>query len=66
MDFDVDKIKIERAKQCLTLKQLAKKSKLNRDTLSRIENNRTNPRLITIAKIAKALGKELEHFQKTK
>lgn len=45
-----------RKEQSLTLVDLARKAGIAKGTLSEIENNKTNPSLATLDKIANALG----------
>lgn len=60
--IDVKKIIYERANQCMTLKSLSKKSGVMLATLQRMEKGERAPRLDTVGKIAKALGKGVEDF----
>ena len=60
--IDVKKIAIARGNQCMTIKTLADKSGLMVTTLNLIEKGKRNPRLDTVGKIAKALGKSVEDF----
>ncbi len=62
MKIDTKKLKLERANQGLTYEKLAKMSGIKDDTISRIERGATKPRVDTIGKIAKALGKKIEDF----
>lgn len=49
-------VRFYRLKKKLTQKQLAKKAKLSRGYISRVENGRVNMYLTTLFEIAKALG----------
>ncbi len=49
-----------RVSQELTMKELAKKSEISVTSLSRIENGKTNPTILVLVKIFKALGREKE------
>lgn len=60
--FDTEKIRLERARQGKSISQLAEESRLNMKTIIRIEKNKVNPRIQTIGKIAKALGKDIKEF----
>jgi DNA-binding XRE family transcriptional regulator len=60
--INVEKIAIERAKQNINLQELAQKTGLKSQTISNIERREVRPRLITVSKIAKALGKCVEDF----
>lgn len=62
MKIDIDKIILERAKQNLTLEELARKSGVGASTLSKIVIKKAKPRLSTTVKIAKGLGKDIEDF----
>lgn len=64
VSIDIGKIRLERANQGLSISELAKITGINKYTISRLENNKTMPRLDTIGKIAKALGKTIEDFKK--
>lgn len=56
------KLKIERARAGLTVDGLAKKSKVDSQTISRIEKGSTEPRISTIGKIANALNIDVEEL----
>lgn len=56
------KLKIERARAGMTLDDLARISKIGRQTISRIENGSTIPRISTLGRIAKALDIDVEEF----
>jgi len=60
--FDVNKIRLERARLGKSITQLAAETKLSPKTISRIEQEKTTPRLHTVGKIAAALGKDIEDF----
>ncbi|MBU5254997.1 helix-turn-helix transcriptional regulator [Tissierella praeacuta] len=62
MKLDINKIKLERANQGLTMGELAEKSGLNLKTISKLENGSDSLRLVTVGKVAKALGKRIEDF----
>lgn len=59
MKLDVEKLKIFQAQSCLENKALAEKSGISITSLQRIKNGSTNPRLITIGKLARALNVEV-------
>lgn len=63
-EIDVSKFVIERANQGLSLEELSEKSGVGRSTISRIERGEVKARINTVAKIAKALGKTVQDFQK--
>lgn len=49
-----------RAKACITTDELAKKSGVGRNTILRIESNKTNPRPVIVGRLAKALEISVE------
>ena len=55
-----ESIRGARISQELTMQELAYKSEVSLMNLSRIENGATNPTLLTLIRIFKALGKEKE------
>ena len=59
-------IKNERLSQNITLSQLARKSGVSISHLSDIENERKNPSLFVMIKIAKALGVGITDLYKVK
>lgn len=59
MKLDVEKLKIFQAQNCLENKELAEKTGISITSLQRIKNGSTNPRLITIGKLARALSVEV-------
>lgn len=63
-DIDIRKIMVERINQGLSASELAKKAGLGKNTITNIENRNVTPRLHTLGKIAKALGKSIEDFKK--
>lgn len=56
------RLKIERARAGLTVDDLAKRSKVDGQTISRIEKGVTEPRISTIGKIANALKIDVEEL----
>lgn len=60
--YDFKKIKLERARNGLSIVQLAKEANLSPKTIMKIEQNKVIPRLQTVGKIAAALGKDIEEF----
>ena len=50
------KIKFERMKRELSQEQLSELASLNTNTIGRIERNEISPTIVTIEKIANALG----------
>lgn len=62
LKVDIQKIIIERANQGLTRRDLSKLSDVREVTIARMEKGNKTPRLDTIGKIAKALGKGVEDF----
>ena len=59
MKLDIEKLKIFQAQNCLENKELAEKAGISITSLQRIKNGSTNPRLITIGKLARALSVEV-------
>ena len=55
-----DSIRGARVSQELTMKDLAEKSEISVTSLSRIENGKTNPTIMILVRIFKALGREKE------
>lgn len=55
-----DSIRGARVSQELTMKDLADKSEISVTSLSRIENGKTNPTIMILIRIFKALGREKE------
>lgn len=55
-----ESIRGTRISQELTMRELAEKSEISVMSLSRIENGRTNPTLLVLIRIFKALGREKE------
>jgi len=63
LKIDEKKIKIARAERGWTITKLSNESGVTRKTIGEIEKgSKINIRFSTINQIAKALGKELEHF----
>jgi transcriptional regulator with XRE-family HTH domain len=62
-EADVRKIILERIEQGLTYRDLEEKSNVTASAIAKIERGETKPRLVTVAKIAKGLGKEIEYFE---
>jgi transcriptional regulator with XRE-family HTH domain len=61
--MDGQKLKLERAKAGLTLKQLAEKADLTYVQISNIETGRIkNPHWSSLVKLARALGLESDYF----
>lgn len=50
------KIKFERLKRNFSQEQLAERANLDTGTISKIERNVTSPTIVTVEKIANALG----------
>lgn len=63
-DIDIKKIVIERINQGLSATELAKRAGLGKNTITNLEKQIVIPRLHTLGKIAKALGKSIEDFKK--
>ena len=65
MDNLGEKIRSERLKKPLTLKQLAQKTKLSVSFLSEIERGLAQPSMVSLRSISQALGISLLHFQES-
>lgn len=62
--IDNQKIAKKRAEKGFTLRELSLKSGVSANSLSKIETGKTVPRILTISKIAKALGIDIEDLKK--
>lgn len=60
--LDVRKIALERANQGLSPRELALKAGIGKSVIYNMEKGVTTPRIHTIGKIARALGKRVEDF----
>lgn len=60
--YDLEKLKLERARQGKSIRQVAELAMLDVKTIVRIEKHRVTPRIQTIGKIANALGRDVEEF----
>lgn len=58
----VKKINLLRIKKGMSITELAQKSKLAKATVSRVLSNKSDARLDTIGKLAKALNVEVEQI----
>lgn len=56
MKIDVEKINWLRIEKGLSLTTLGKDSELSKSTMTRLFQNKTNPRMDTVGRIAKVLG----------
>lgn len=63
-DIDIQKIMLERINQGLSVAELAKRAGLGKNTITKLEHQVVTPRLHTLGKIARALGKSIEDFKK--
>jgi len=59
MNINVNKIKIARANECLSVNELVEKTGLGRATVSKIINGSTKPSMKSLGLIAKALNVEV-------
>ena len=55
----------ERKKKNMSLDELAKKSGVSKSMLSQIEQEKTNPTVITVFKISRALGINMQQLLET-
>lgn len=62
--IDIRKITLERANQGISAHELSLRAGVSKNVVSNIERGLVNPRLDTLGKIAKALGKTVEDFIK--
>lgn len=60
MKVDLQKIKIEQARQCLSVVELSKETGLVRTTISNVLNGKISPTPKTLGLIAKALKVDVE------
>ena len=60
--YDGEKIKMERARQGISLQELADRAMLDIKTVSRIEHGLAKPRAQTVGRISAALGKDITEF----
>lgn len=60
----MEALRVARAKAGLTIGQLAEKSGVSRHTISSIEHGSHKPHEVTLAKVAKALGRPVSEFLK--
>lgn len=62
MKLNLEKIRIEQARACLTVNELAKLSSISRTGLSKILNGERNPVPKTVGLLAKALNVDVEEI----
>lgn len=62
MKLNLKKIRIEQARACLTVNELAELSSISRTGLSKILNGERNPAPKTIGLLAKALNVDVEEI----
>lgn len=60
MKLDSQKLLISMANACITITELAEKSKVSRPTLTKFTAGKSNPKPATIGKLAKALNVKVE------
>lgn len=60
--YDVEKLKMERARQGKSIRRLADLAVVDPKTIIRIEKSEVKPRIQTIGRIAKALNKDITDF----
>ncbi len=64
MIFNRDALKIAMAKNCVSIAELAKKSKVGSDTIAKILNTNRIPNIATIGRLATALNVSPEVLMK--
>jgi len=60
MNFNILVFRTELARNCLTMKELSKKSGVSDVTLTRVNQGKQIPQPVTVGKIAKALKVDVE------
>ncbi len=60
--YDLDKLKMERIRQGMSMREMADKSELDIKTVMRVEQKQVTPRPQTVGKMIRVLGMELEDF----
>lgn len=60
MKLDSQKLLIEMANACITITELAEKANVSRPALTKYATGKSNPKPVTLGKIAKALGIKVE------
>lgn len=58
--MDLEKLREIRKIKKISIKELSKKTGINRDRISLIERNKVNPSLKTVEAIAEAIGVKIE------
>lgn len=60
MKINSDKLMLAMANACVTISELSIRSNISRPTLTKFTTGKSNPRPITVGKIAKALNVKVE------
>lgn len=60
--INIRKITLERANQGMSAHELSKRAGVSKNVVSNMERGLAEPRIDTVGKIAKALGKDIEYF----
>lgn len=60
--YDLDKLKMERIRQGMSMREMADKSGLDIKTIMRVEKKQVTPLPQTVSKMIRVLGMELEDF----
>jgi transcriptional regulator with XRE-family HTH domain len=66
LKIDNEKVALTRAEAIMTVRALSKASNVAASTISKIEKGHTEPNLVTIGKLAKALGVSVSSLVKNK
>lgn len=62
LEYVAMEFRLERTRQRLTQRELAKRSGLNQQTVYKIEDGKESWHILTLKKVADALGKPLKDF----
>lgn len=60
MKINVSKLNLEMAKACMSTNDLADKSQVSRTSIGKFIGGKSEPRPVTVGKIAKAIGCKVE------
>jgi DNA-binding Xre family transcriptional regulator len=60
MKLNIHKLQVSMANSCMSVNELAVQSEVSRIALSKIMNGKSNPKPVTVGKIAKALNSKVE------
>ena len=65
MEVNVERLKVLRSEHVLTLRELAEKAGVSKDTIWRLENGHSEAHPSTIRKLARALGVQPKELVRT-